>query len=169
MLYTIERTAAYLSHLPILSAAMSMTTGPVLELGAGLGSTYLLHGLCGSAKRQLTTIESDEAWLRRFSKYGRPWHIFRKVEDYLDLPEYGQEWGLAFVDHGLYRQRGLSVRRLAHVPVVVVHDTCFPWLYDYTGPIEEYRYRWDYRVDGPQTTVLSNTRDIRQELGGMAL
>lgn len=155
--------------MPLLTAAMSISSGPVLELGAGLGSTYLLHGLCGASGRKLVTVESDGDWLHRFVKYGRPWHVLKKVDDFIDLPEYKEDWGLAFVDHGLYEQRSYSIRQLKHVPVVVVHDTCYPWLYDYIGPLGEYQYRWDWQVCGPQTTVISNTVDIRQLLGGMAL
>lgn len=161
--------APYLSHLPLLAAAVHVTSGPVLELGAGLGSTYLLHGLCGSMRRKLVTVESDAAWLARFANYGRTWHAFRKVDTYLALPEYAQEWGLAFVDHGLYEQRGLSILALKHVPVLVVHDTCYPWLYGYTAALAEYRYRWDWKVWGPQTTVISDQVDIRALFAGMGL
>src|SRR5574337_856173 len=45
-------------------------------------------------------VESDSEWLHRFLNYGRPWHELRKVDSYLDLPEYREPWGMAFVDHG---------------------------------------------------------------------
>jgi hypothetical protein len=148
---------------------MAITSGPVLELGAGLGSTYLLHGLCGVASRKLLTLDSNQDWLLRFINYGRPWHKFNMVESYLDLPEYKENWGLAFVDHGIYEQRGYSITQLKHVPVIVVHDTCHPWLYGYNDALDEYCYRWDYWVNGPQTTVISNIRDIRQEFARLSL
>lgn len=161
--------APYLSHLPVLAAAMTATSGPVLELGAGLGSTLLLHGLCGATRRSLLTLENDAAWMRRFQSYGRTWHRFRLVPDYLDRPEYADLWGLAFVDHGMYEQRGHAILQLRHVPVVVVHDTCFPWLYDYVATLATYRYRWDWQIGGPQTTVISNRIDIRSLFAGMGL
>lgn len=167
--YTIERNAAYLSHLPMLAAAMNVTSGPVLELGTGLGSTYLLHGLCGATGRKLVSLESDGEWLHRFLNYGRPWHELRKVDSYLDLPEYREPWGMAFVDHGLYQERGHSVLQLRHVPLIVVHDTCYPWLYGYTESLAQYRYRWDWKVNGPQTTVISDTQDVRQIFARMGL
>ncbi len=141
---------------------MGVTSGPVLELGAGFGSTYLLHGLCGSLGRKLVTVESDPDWLLRFINYGRPWHEFKEVDSYLNLPEYQEKWGLVFVDHGMYEQRGHSILQLKHIPVIVVHDTCYPWLYGYVKALAEYQYRWDWQVDGPQTTVISNIQDIRQ-------
>ena len=121
----------YFSHIPLPAAAITVTTGPVLELGAGLGSTPLLHGLCGGQGRKLVTLESDKDWLNQFVKYGRPWHSFRFVNDFKDLPEYKENWGLAFVDHGIAEQRCISVEALAHIPILVVHDTCHANLYGY--------------------------------------
>jgi len=161
--------APYLSHLPILSAAFNVTSGPVLELGSGLGSTLLLHGLCGCTQRKLVTLESDEKWILRFLHYGRMWHEIKFVKDYLDLPEYKQEWGLVFVDHGMYEQRGYSILQLKHVPVIVVHDTCYPWLYNYMRAFQEYQYVWDWKVWGPQTSIISNIIDIRETFSRMGL
>ena len=161
--------APYLSHIPVLAAAMALTSGPVLELGAGLGSTYTLHGLCGVMGRKLLTLESNKDWLLKFINYGRPWHEFKLVESYLNLPEYKKDWGLVFVDHGLYEQRGHSITQLKHVPVIVVHDTCHPWLYGYNEAISEYCYRWDWWVNGPQTTIISNIRDMREDMARLSL
>jgi len=161
--------APYLSHLPLLLAAFNVTSGPVLELGSGLGSTWLLHGLCGSTGRKLTTLETDEKWLLRFLNYGRKWHEIRLVENYIDLPEYKQKWGLAFVDHGLYEQRGTSIVSLKHVPIIIVHDTCYPWLYGYMAAFKHFRYVWHWRVFGPQTSAVSNTIDVREIFGGFGL
>ena len=169
MSFTVDQAAAYSSHLPVLAAAMQHTSGPVLELGAGFGSTYLLHGLCGATGRKLTTLETDDEWLLRFMDYGRPWHEFKKVDSYLNLTEYKDAWGLVFVDHGMYEQRGHSVTQLKHVPVIVVHDTCYPWLYDYTRALAEYQYCWDWKINGPQTSVISNIYDVRQIFAGFGL
>ena len=159
----------YFSHAPILSAAMTFTSGPVLELGAGFGSTLMLHGLCGSTKRSLTTIESDKQWILKFINFGREWHKFRQVKDFIDLPEYSQEWGLVFVDHGIAEQRGYSVRMLKDTPMIVVHDTCHYFLYDYEPILSEFKYRWDYKINGPQTTVVSNTIDVRKKFAEVCL
>jgi len=150
----------YFSHIPLLSAAITVTTGPVLELGAGLGSTPMLHGLCGAQERKLVTLESDENWFNQFTKYGRSWHIFRFVTDFTDLPEYKEEWGVAFVDHGIAHQRCVSVEALSHTPILVVHDTCHPRLYGYEPVLDTFKYRWDWRIILPQTTVVSNSIDV---------
>jgi hypothetical protein len=151
-----ELDPAYFSHIPLLSAAMTITSGPVLELGAGLGSTLLLHGLCGSMNRNLVTIESDESWLKQFIVYSRSWHRFRFVKDFADILEYNQKWGLVFIDHGISKQRGISLERLKESNIIICHDTCYFWLYDYEPTLSNFKYRFDYRIAYPKTTIVSN-------------
>lgn len=161
--------AGYFSHMPLLAVAVLKTTGPVLELGAGLGSTLLLHGLCGSLDRSVTTLESDENWLKLFSHLERPWHTFKRVSDFINLPEYQENWGLVFVDHGVMEQRGESVRALQHASMIVAHDTCHFHLYDYEPILSEFKYRWDWTANMPQTTVVSNTLNVSEMFVGIGL
>ncbi len=173
-----DDTGYYYSHMALLAAAAAITTGPVLELGAGFGSTLMLHGLCGSMGRQLTTLESDPEWIKMFMNYGRNWHKIILVPNFRDLPEYQQKWGLAFVDHGnagnlaMSLDRGPSVTALQNTPVIVVHDTCHPWLYAYDKALANFKYRWDWKVKGdgsPLTTVVSKTVNVAQEFARMGL
>lgn len=168
----------YYTHQPILAAAMTITSGPVLELGSGLGSTLMLHGLCGAMNRKLVTVESDAAWMNKFINYGRSWHTFRCVDTFVDLPEYKQEWGLAFIDHGVGGDmnaaliRGHSLDALQNVPVIIAHDTCFYWLYNYAEPLKLFKYRWDWRVQyemSPQTTVVSKTINVAETFARFCL
>lgn len=152
----------YFSHAPLLAAAIANTSGPVLELGAGFGSTLMLHGLCGAANRELVTLETDAAWLQSFMNYGREWHTFKHVTDYTEIEEYSQYWGLAFVDHGIALQRGHSVEMLKHCPMVVAHDTCHHFLYNYEPVLSSFKHRYDYKIEGPMTTVVSNIIDVKR-------
>ena len=152
----------YFSHNPVLSAAVLLTSGPVLELGTGYGSSLTLHGLCGMMKRKLVSIESDEIWLERFLSYERSWHKFRFASDFMNLPEYKEKWGLVFVDHGISMQRGHAVRMLKDTPIIVAHDTCHFFLYDYEPTLSQFKYRWDYKVKAPQTTVVSNSVNVAE-------
>jgi len=158
-------SAGYSSHTTLLTAAFSITTGPVLELGSGLGSTLVLHGLCGSNDRSLTTIESDETWMKMLKDYHRPWHTFRHVVNFVNLPEYKEEWGLAFVDHGLMHQRNHSIVSLKHVPIIVVHDTCTPQLYGYNEAFTHFKYIWNLQLFGPKTSVISNLIQVDKIFG----
>jgi hypothetical protein len=161
--------APYLTHVPLLAAAVANSHGPVLELGAGYGSTLMLHGLCGSAGRSLTTLESDPTWAARFAHLCRPWHVLRVTPQFEQVDEYEQQWGLVFVDHGIAQQRGTSIARLRETPLIIVHDTCHPELYGYEPLLSTFRYRWDYAAVGPMTTAVSNVIDVRGLFAGLNL
>ena len=160
----------YASHLTLLAAAFTKSTGSVLELGTGLGSTLMLHGLCGATGRKLKSLESNKQWFNELRpEYQSDWHEFKCIDNFQKLPEYSQDWGLAFVDHGIIEERALSVKALTHIPIVVVHDTCHPKLYKYDEAFEHYKYRFDLKLFGPHTTVLSNSIDVADMFGGMGL
>ena len=158
-------SVGYGSHTTLLTAAFSVTTGSVLELGSGLGSTPVLHGLCGSHDRKLTTIESDGDWMETLKDYHRSWHTFRHVKNFVNLPEYKDKWGLAFVDHGFMHQRAHSIVSLKNVPLIVVHDTCTPEIYGYYEAFTHFKYRWDLRLFGPRTSVISNHIQVDKIFG----
>lgn len=165
---------SYFTHVPLLAAAMQKTTGPVLELGAGLGSTLVLHGLCAAMGRELLTLESDAAWLQRFANFGRSWHQLRQVDTFIGLPEYQREWGLALVDHGVMEQRGRTVLELRHVPVILCHDTCHFFLYGYEPALSTFKYRWNYKPHGlegtnPMTTAVSDQMEVGRVFAEMGL
>lgn len=162
----------FLSHLPLLTAACTISTGSVLELGAGFGSTFMLHGICASAKRKIVTIENDKNWIAAFNFYKRPWHEFKLVSSFVGLPEYSQNWGLAFVDHGILGERGIALASVHHVPIVVCHDTCHEdlnYFYDNIYPLRTFKYRFDFHWQGPMTSVLSDTVNVNEIFKEMGL
>ena len=160
----------YASHTTLLTAAFTVTTGSVLELGSGLGSTPMLHGLCGSSGRSLKSVESNQQWFRALApEYRRDWHQFRCVENFIDLPEYREEWGLVFVDHGIIEERKHSIVAFRDAPMVVVHDTCHPRLYHYDEAFQEFKYQFDLKLFGPHTSVVSNSIDVDELFRGMDL
>jgi hypothetical protein len=121
------------SHVPLLKAALSAVTGPVIELGAGDGSTPLLHELCNGV-RPLVTMETSPEYLRRFerlSDYGQAgdhYHAFVAVSDWSMAPIErwfeGKRWGVALVDHAPGERRIHDIRRLAPIcDLIVIHDT----------------------------------------------
>jgi len=158
------------SHTVLLSIAFQLTkeinnNNPVLELGAGLNSTLLLHGLCGYNNRKLVTLESNMDWLNTFNNLKRDWHEIKLVGNFKNLPEYNQEWSLALVDHGIAEQREDSAFALKNVPIVVCHDSCHYWLYGYDRAFKEYKYQYTWKSFQPYTTILSNTIDVESLLG----
>lgn len=172
------------SHLPILNKVMSLTKGPVLELGSGLYSTPLLYWLCNDQKRKFVSIESDFDWWKMV------WNLknVKQKEGEITFPfgEYVEAtyvsdwekmylgegfWDVAFIDHSPSRRRIIDIQALAHrAKFVVVHDTQRNYKFcDYKQIWPLFKYRFDYKKDEwndkvPHTTVLSNYVDLQEVL-----
>ena len=79
------------------------------------------------------------------------------------------DWGLVFIDHGIAEHRGLSLKNLEDNPVIICHDTCHFWLYNYEPILSSFKYRFDYKISGPRTTVVSNSVDVAYKLSKFGL
>lgn len=156
------------SHVPALLTAILHTQGPVLEMGCGHWSTPILHAVCGAQGRFLLSAESDEAWLNlvRSNGFECSWHHFVFVADAMKKPENwntignNQRWGCVFIDHAPGERRVADIARMRSLAdVLVVHDTDAP-SYGYEPVLSSFKYRYDYTVYLPQTTVVSDTVDV---------
>eukprot|EP00999_Lentomonas_sp_LEN2_P000078 NODE_1077_length_1022_cov_84.350838_g1032_i0.p1 GENE.NODE_1077_length_1022_cov_84.350838_g1032_i0~~NODE_1077_length_1022_cov_84.350838_g1032_i0.p1 ORF type:complete len:256 (+),score=17.83 NODE_1077_length_1022_cov_84.350838_g1032_i0:113-880(+) len=61
-----EKHETFGSHLPVSIAAVMLTSGPVLELGAGYFSTPYFQDLVAANGRHLHSADTDVKWLERF-------------------------------------------------------------------------------------------------------
>lgn len=116
------------THQPVLYEAVKRTTGAVIEIGAGYGSTPMLHELCKKDKRRLLTLDDEEEWLDQFSEYQTPWHVFIHVSDWeailADERVTAGPYSVAFVDGG---PRGVAIKAFKDkVKFMVMHDA--QWL-----------------------------------------
>lgn len=152
------------SHIPILMKALSLTRGPVAELGSGFFSTPLLHWMCQPDKRRLVTFESHPEWFALARRFATPDHEVREVADWntLDLSE---SWGLVFIDHdnGVEKKRRVQeLARVIHAEYVVIHDSegRVERNYGYREAYHLFKYRFDYQNVVPNTSVLSNFHDL---------
>jgi len=70
--------AAYGTHARLLLVAAMMTHGDILELGMGDYSTQMMHDVIEDdnkiEKRLLVSAESDQEWMRGFTKLSSPIH-----------------------------------------------------------------------------------------------
>jgi len=143
----------YASHLPILIECVCKTTGPVLELGAGLFSTPMLHELCAE-QRRLVTVETNPDYFRAATKYatdGPEGHLV--LHDPKAIPEF--VYSVVLVDSGPADTRVPYVKQFAEAEFLVCHD----WPYDpYKYPIHDFRFADVYTKLVPWTLVLSNER-----------
>ena len=150
---------AYCSHWKILLASVLYTDGPVLELGAGWGSTPLLH--LGCEGRRLLTVESHKKWIRQFGALTTDSHQFSLVTDFMtDLDIYKESWGLVFVDQAPDEARQFSILKLrATTQVFVLHDS------NQTNHQQflleaNFKYRYDYTKQTPHTSVFSDMVNV---------
>jgi len=160
--------SAWASHMPVFFACAALQGGDVLELGAGLYSTPPLHYMCRVQGRRLITIETAASWLNELIDYRNGWHQMMASKTPSQEDALGWEYGIALVDCAAQHRRP-CIKRLHHVPMVVIHDTeeMHARTYKWEGVLDEYEYRADFIVSPwswVRTTVLSDTIDVDAEL-----
>src|SRR5512137_2346451 len=109
------------SHLPVLMKLISITSGPVLELGCGMYSTTYLHWACYPTKRRLVTCESKSEWMDFARQFATDFHEIKFVPDW-DLLDLKEPWSIAFVDSDPDEKRIDEIMKLTHAEYVVAHD-----------------------------------------------
>lgn len=150
------------SYMPVLMKAVSMTTGPIFELGCGYVSTPYLHWACFVAKRKLVSFENNPEWYRFASRFSTDFHTVNFVEDW-DKIDLSGECEVAFVDHAPDTRRRHDVPRLAHAHYIVIHDTenSNQRKYRFGRALARFKYHIKYgEAHGPATSLVSNLHDL---------
>lgn len=153
----------YGSHFPILTKLVEITDGPILELGVGIYSTSYLHWACFPTKRKLYSFESAEGWIRYFKDCQSDFHEVIFIDDW-DKLEINKFWDIAFIDHDPNERRHIEVKRLANnAKYIILHDSEpeHDSKYKYSEIYPLFKYRFDYTLCKPYTTVLSNFVDLK--------
>lgn len=151
------------SHIPVLIKVLSISEGPILELGTGLNSTPVLHWLCNETKRKIDSYESIPMFHRAAWNYHNDYHTIHLVEDWDKDLKIDKHWGVVFIDHAPGIRRNVEMGRLAqNADYVIVHDTepKSDWHYKYSNHFGDYKYRFDYTKAYPHTSVFSNFKDL---------
>lgn len=152
------------THLPVLMKLVSITDGPILELGGGLYSTPFLHWACFANKRELITYENAPEYFNMVRKYNCDFHKVILIDDWDKMP-IDRYWDIAFIDHAPAERRKKDVIRLANfAKFVIIHDTEENQEHVYNlGEIYPlFKYRYHYKDINPHTSVLSNFVDVRK-------
>ena len=153
-------TSVYDTHRSPLREAIARTTGPVLELGMGDGSTPILNRVAVLCDRLVCSYDHIAAWVEKYQGLRGPQHRIELVTSYDDCPIEETRWAVAFVDHAPEGRRVIDLARLVQVTqVIVVHDTEHPD-YGYDRIFGLFKYRLDYKTHVPWTSLLSNHIDV---------
>ena len=152
------RTAAkWTTHMPALLQTLAVSTGTVLEVGAGLYSTPLLHWICKRDNRKLITYENEPLFYEFARDFNTDLHEIRFIEDW-DLMDFKSHYGLVFIDHHPEARRATEVLNFKDsADFIVVHDTDRSTKYGGLNEVfKQFKHQttWDERK--PHTTVVSD-------------
>lgn len=146
------------SHRPALWDALQNTTGKVIELGAGLGSTPLLDQYCVVNKRLFESHENNKEWLDKFDL-----RLYTNLYYIENWEEVDIECSLLFIDHAPGERRKIDIARADNIAqVIVAHDTepSADHGYQMRDVLKTFKYMKDYETPGAWTTVVSNFIDV---------
>ncbi|MEK7117084.1 MAG: hypothetical protein AAB837_02885 [Patescibacteria group bacterium] len=150
------------THLPVLMRLLSITDGPILEVGGGIYSTPFLHWACFSKKRELVTYDNSPKYFSIIKEYEADFHKTILVEDWDAMPV-DRHWNIVFIDHAPAARRKIDIARFANcTDYIVVHDTEMkqsPY-YRLREIYPLFKYHWKYKGVNPHTSILSNTINL---------
>lgn len=149
----LNRLKAYSTHMPMLIRAVEMADGPVVEVGAGIASTPLLHWLCKILERKLITYENDPEFYGIAKQFQSKNHKIRLVKSWEEM-DFVTHYGVVLIDHAPAERRGRDAIRFS-ADYIVCHDSERPDLYGY-DLLDRFKYRFDYMDVVPFTTVVSD-------------
>lgn len=147
------------THMPVLLKLVSLTKGPIMELGSGIYSTPLLHWLCDKTKRELITYENDENFIKYAKGFESENHKVQLVDDYLTIPN-TDRFSLILIDHSGHSRGKTALHFKDSADYIVIHDSNVVGKNMYQVAFPEFKYRKDYDLYIPWTSVLSNSQNL---------
>ncbi len=155
------------THFPLLIKIVqkTMDEGAVLEVGSGLFSTPLLHWLCFESKRELVTYERHAHYMDFAEKFRSDSHAVLHVKE-LEKVDFGRKhFSVVFIDHSPKKPRTRGDDALLfkdRADYVILHDAGVEGKakYGYEQLYGQFKYRYDWTGAVPNTTALSNFKDL---------
>lgn len=116
------------NHRILLWLALENTTGPVIEMGCGDGSTRQLHEYCADANRQLYSFDTDIDWMNRFSDLATTGHTFTHIINHWEIAQQiCPNPSVILIDHAPGERRIVDIKNysdhMAPGGIMVLHDT----------------------------------------------
>lgn len=146
------------THIPMLIKAIQLTKGPVLELGAGIFSTPLLHWLCAEDKRPLLTYERDPEYYGFARKFLSKKHRVVLIDKW-DKIDTKTHWSVVLVDQDTERGK-TAILLKDSADFIILHDSEYPELYGYDEVYAHFKYIYHWTFCKPYTTVVSNFKSM---------
>lgn len=153
------------SHLVLLWQALENTTGDVIELGVGHGSTQKLHDYCKERGRKLYSYDANEEWFRKFEHLNSDTHRVTCVHNnwQVMIEAHRQHVGLLFSDESPGEMRKYNISMFCNLAdCVVVHDAELTndggYKYSLVKPLFKHHLLHDF--PGASTAAMSNYIDV---------
>ena len=151
------------SHVPLLTRVFTLSKGDVLELGTGYFSSLILRWLAELSHRNVYAYESREHWYKKAKEKETKYYKVFYTPNYDDAP-IDRKWGMVFIDHGPNGRRITEIKRLANLTdYMVIHDTneSGDKEYHYSQIWDLFKYRYDFTLYYPPTSVVSNFKTLK--------
>jgi hypothetical protein len=161
----IKGVANWDNHRRLLYPALQATTGEVVEMGCGDGSTAFLREYCRDAGRMLYSYENNYDWWRRMSDYNSPEHKVIHVTDWDVVALNHVHPSVVLLDHAPGERRKFDVEKFANkASVLVLHDSepAADHGYQMRQHIKLFKYWIDLKTEGAWASAASNFVDVTQ-------
>lgn len=149
------------SFLPLLWEALENTTGDVIELGIGPGSTQKLHDYCQEKGRKLYSYETDYDWYKQFEHLINDNHKIECVRSnwQVMIEAHRNHVGVLFSDEAPGEMRKYNIAMFCNLAdAVIVHDAEQSndggYKLSLVSPLFKYHKLHDF--PGASTAALSN-------------
>lgn len=151
------------NHRFLLWPALEATTGEVIEMGMGQGSTPFLHQYCKDANRKLFSYESSLEWAMKFQDNISEGHHVMHVHDWDAVSLRHPFPDVVLIDHAPGERRKTDISLFAwKAKFIVCHDTepAADHGYQMRAELSKFKYIKEYQSPGAWSTVVSNFIDV---------
>jgi hypothetical protein len=151
-------TKPWTTHIGVLVKVLLMSSGDVVELGAGPFSTPLLHWVCRDMNRKLISYESDPEYYQFARRFRSRLHRTVLVKDWNEIDTKTHR-GVIFIDNNPSSRRSLdAVRFKDSADYIVIHDTNA--VEDYSNVWQNFKYMYTWKYSRPWVSVVSNFKNL---------
>lgn len=164
-----KSTDDFNSHRELLYLTLKNTTGRVIEVGMGFGSSPLISWECYEQHRHFEAFETNKDWWEKVSMKasgdttGTTWckDYVTAIDEYLKPDSH---LGVMFIDCAPASERKLLIEKYRDYPeVMITHDTeqGSVYVYDMEDNLNQFKYRLNYEpIGNPHSCVVSNKIDV---------
>jgi hypothetical protein len=141
------------NHRILLWEALKLTTGKVVEIGSGHGSTPFLRAYCESRQREFESYENNPVWAEMTGA--------TLIDSWEDLQL--ENVDVLLIDHAPGERRKEDILKFKDVAkIIVCHDTepAADHGYQMRQHFPLFKYKAELKTDGAWATMLSDEIDF---------